>query len=427
MNTLTSWNIFQKIGFRFLFVFFLLMIIPFPLNTFDFLNDFTLWFDRVTWQNLVPFVSESMFDIPGDSLVLPRGSGDTTYNYIQLLCFAIISGIATVIWSILDRKRANYSILLRFFIALITYYLMYFMFLYGFIKVFKLQFSDPRLTRLLQPYGDSSPMGIAWTYMGASTLYTFFAGASEVIGGLLLIFKRTRTLGALVCFGVMLNVFMMNMSYDIPVKIFSFQLMLTAIIIALYDGKRLLNLFLLNTATASREFIGYFKNPKLNKAAFVVKILLVGFFLYSQFSSSRNRYKSLAAYQPENIPLYGIHEVTNFVKNNDTIPPLKTDTIRWDKVVIQSTRYSIFYDLKGDRKRYGLKLDTVAKTISFPPYKGNDPHGYEFNYTFKDSILTLQGMHGKDSLWIELKQYDHSKFKLTNRGFHWINETPYNR
>src|SRR5206468_1346164 len=77
---------------------------------------------------------------------------------------------------------------------------------YGISKVFFGQFPLPFPGRLVQRFGDASPMGLMWTFMGASPAYVFFAGAMETIGAGLLLFRRTTTLGALVLSGVMLNV-----------------------------------------------------------------------------------------------------------------------------------------------------------------------------------------------------------------------------
>ena len=72
--------------------------------------------------------------------------------------------------------------------------------------------------------------------MGASKTYTIFSGFAEVIGGFLLFGRRTRTFGEpWLVFAVMMNVFMMNMSYDIPVKIYSFHLMLMAFFAMMLD------------------------------------------------------------------------------------------------------------------------------------------------------------------------------------------------
>jgi uncharacterized membrane protein YphA (DoxX/SURF4 family) len=68
---------------------------------------------------------------------------------------------------------------------------------YAMAKVIKLQFPAPYLSRLLSTYGDSTPMSLLWTCMGASKSYTIFAGAIELLGGVLLFIPRLTLLGSL--------------------------------------------------------------------------------------------------------------------------------------------------------------------------------------------------------------------------------------
>src|SRR4030095_7643936 len=90
---------------------------------------------------------------------------------------------------------------------------------YGMIKVFRGQFPSPSPGRLIETYGDSSPMGLMWNFMGYSSAYVIFAGVSESLGALLLFFRRTTTLGALVLTAVMTNVVAMNLCFDVCVKL----------------------------------------------------------------------------------------------------------------------------------------------------------------------------------------------------------------
>ena len=92
-------------------------------------------------------------------------------------------------------------------------------------------------------------MGLVWTFMAASPAYTFFSGIAEVMGGVLLLFRRTTLLGGLVSIGVMLNVVMLNFCYDVPVKLFSFHLMFMGVVLIVPDAKRLFGLLVLNRAT----------------------------------------------------------------------------------------------------------------------------------------------------------------------------------
>ncbi len=103
--------------------------------------------------------------------------------------------------------------------------------------------------QLTRTYGDSSPMGLLWTFMAASSMYTFFGGLLEMIPSFPLLFRRTTTIGAAMAAAVMSNVFLMNMCYDVPVKQFSFHLLLMAIILLLPEVPRFADAFLWNRKT----------------------------------------------------------------------------------------------------------------------------------------------------------------------------------
>ncbi len=87
-----------------------------------------------------------------------------------------------------------------------------------------MQFSEPSFYNLLQPLGQMSPMGLAWVFKGFSSEYTIFSELMEVIGGIPVLYYRTRYLGALILTGVMTNVMVLNYFYDVPVKLFSTEL-----------------------------------------------------------------------------------------------------------------------------------------------------------------------------------------------------------
>lgn len=89
---------------------------------------------------------------------------------------------------------------------------------FGMVKVIPTQFIVFTLPgEMLVPLGESSPSGMLWKFMAASTPYTVIAGVVEVIGGLLLIFRRTVLVGALVCMVALIQVSTLNIAYDVPV------------------------------------------------------------------------------------------------------------------------------------------------------------------------------------------------------------------
>ncbi|MEM6686909.1 MAG: hypothetical protein AAF617_14085, partial [Bacteroidota bacterium] len=457
--TTPTWNIFQKIGFRFFFIHVILYVFPFPLDAFSFLQtNVTQFLSDTVWGNLIPFIGDTFFglELPSQSPI--TGSGDMTYNYVHLFSCVFLALIGALIWTAIDRKRKNYIKLLRFLVIYMAYYVLFSMLSYGFYKVFPLQFPAPSLGRLIQPYGDSSPMGIAWTFMGASKAYVMFSGAAEILAGLLLIFRRTRTFGGLVAFGVMLNVFMMNMCYDIPVKTYSFHLMFFGLFIFLQDWKRVFAVFFTKAATTARSFPAYFSKgvtinsnnkaeddaeaseesesqaskksfhlsaKQLNTGAIVLKVLLIGYFLYATFSQAL---EANATYGPNvpKPPMYGIYEIELYQKNKDTIPLLITNDTLWRRVIFQRPKILNAYRMDGRGAWLPMELDTVAKTIEIINPRDSTT-AYSFKYTLKDSILTLDGTQKSDTLFIKAKQFDLKKFRLISRGFNWINEYPYNR
>ena len=166
----------------------------------------------------VGWVARSVLGISYE-LITGGGSGDKTVDWVWLLCCAVIALIASALWLSIDRRRAHDAKIRAVLRVFIRYSIAYTLLSYGISKLFIRQFPAPSGLRLLGPYGESSPMGLLWTFMGASPAYVFFSGAAETIGALLLLFRRTTTLGALVLGVVMLNVVMMNFCYDVPVKI----------------------------------------------------------------------------------------------------------------------------------------------------------------------------------------------------------------
>ena len=102
-----------------------------------------------------------------------------------------------------------------------------------------------------------------------------FAGACEVSAGLLLAGRRTTTLGALMCTAVMSNVWLLNVAYDVPVKVLSFHLLLMSIFLVLSDIRRLTGFFLLNQPQPAVDIKPLFKDPRLNRLGAALRTVLL--------------------------------------------------------------------------------------------------------------------------------------------------------
>ena len=429
METLTFepapvWSQAKTISFKFVFVFFALIIFPFPISVIPGINVITQPYTGL-WDVLVQFVGTSLLGLSGPLSSTMTGSGDKLYDWVWYATVLISTVIIAGGWALLDRQGRNYDQLKRWLLLFMVYYLAYFMFVYGIIKLFYLQFRSPSLEQLYQTFGEASPMRLLWTFMGFSKSYTMFAGASETLAGILLVFRNTRTLGGLVAAGVMLNVFVMNMSYDVPVKLFSFQLMLIGLYIAWQDKDRILNVFVLNKTATARNVQPLLSSTKGQRILQVIQVLFVGYIVVSQIIGGISAQKQYGE-KREKPPLHGVYNVEQFVANGDTLSPLLTDPLRWKRMLIDYPNFTSIVRMNDNVTRYTTEIDTMAGQFTFS-LQQDTVNKYVLDYAHDGSKITLAGVLFSDTINVTFQQKDLNEFGLLGRGFHWVNEVPYNR
>ncbi len=426
MQNLNSsyWPFWQRLLFRFGMIYVLLYSLPFPIDQLPAMG----WLSALTkaiWEPIVNVVGEYVLGL--DELVDQQGgSGDTTYNYVHLLTLFVISILGTTIWSALDRKRTNYRELFYYFYAYLRYYLAVVLMLYGFVKIFKTQFPFPGLMRLTEPLGDFSPMGLLWTFMGYSEPYNIFTGLGEAVGGFLLFFRRTTTLGSLVIIAVMSNVVILNFSYDVPVKLFSMHLLGFAIILMLLDIRRIWNVFIMNKAALAVDL----PQAELNKnglwALRIIKVLLIAWVMIGNTTDGMKNVKKWGDKRPKP-DMYGLYEVDTFVQNGDTIPSLTTDSTRWQYLALDRANMVMLKSMTRQLSYLQMETDSLENIFHWNRF-GDTTNVYDMRFSRNDSILlSLEGIYQGDTLSMTFKHIDPEEFLLVNRGFHWVNEFPFNR
>lgn len=355
--------------------------------------------------------------------IFSNGSGDTTYDYVKVLCFFLIALAATAVWTVLDRRRQNYTELNQWFRFYVRLTLGATLLSYGGYKVIPSQFPPLRQYQYLEMYGDASPMGILWTFMSASKSYTIFAGSVEMLGGILLFIPRLTTLGALVGMGAMANVFFLNMSYDVPVKLYSFHLLLLSALLVLPDIKRLTRFFVFNRTVEPAPAELQFQRKRL-RTAFVLFQLIFGIYLggYALYTS-RQQLKSLTVDFVAQPPLAGTWGIDEFTGDGPT--PI-SDDVRWQKVVFEFKSAITVQQPNGKLLHISAKTDTDHKTIELTK-RADAKWKASLSYTFPATgNMVMDGQIGGQKVHIKLHQLD-GKYLLNTRGFHWINELPFNR
>jgi hypothetical protein len=298
---------------------------------------------------------------------------------------------------------------------------------YGFYKVIKLQFPFPSLGVLMEPYGNSSPMGLAWNFMGYSTGYNYFTGIAELSCGLLLFFRKTSAWGAVATLIVAGNIMAINYCFDVPVKLLSTTLVIMALFLILKDAKRFSNFFILNRPAAPADLTPHrFTKRWKNITLGVVKYALIAYTLIFDLYGAVKAEKEYGPKAPKS-PLYGLYDIKTFIVNKDTLKPLTTDTVRWNRMAIDFPGYSFIKFMNDSTNYFAFKVDTVKRKIVMNSFK-DTVHKYLFTYAQpKKDSLVIKGTYKKDSVKIMFHRSDATKFLLVRRGFHWINEYPYNR
>ena len=134
---------------------------------------------------------------------------------------------------------------LAFWQGLLRYAVAFDLSLFGWQKLFNLQFFVP-LGMLDLPFRSFSGEDLTWAYFGHSYPYRFTIGALQIGGALLLLFHRTRLLGVFTLLPVLVNILLIDYFYQMPVGVFWQALVhLTGLLYLLgLDYERLVTFFL---------------------------------------------------------------------------------------------------------------------------------------------------------------------------------------
>jgi uncharacterized membrane protein YphA (DoxX/SURF4 family) len=423
------WNHATRVGFRFCFVYFGLYCLTtqilgslFTNPEVDVPDPSTLW----PMRQIIFWTAAHIFRVAHPLVYSGSGSGDKTFDWVAAFCLLVVAVLATLVWSGLDRGRENYVTLHKWFRVFIRFALASQMFAYGLAKAVPLQMPFPYLYKLVEPYGNFSPMGVLWSSVGASPAYEIFAGSAEMVAGILLIFPRMTTLGALVCLIDSAYIFTLNMTYDVPVKLFAFHMILMSLFLLAPEFSRLADFFLSNRAAAPSTQPPLFRTRRANRIALAVQIVvgiwLIGINAYGSWTGwhtdGGGRTKS---------ELYGIWNVEQLSIDGQIRSPLLNDYDRWHRVIFDFPDRVTFQRMDDTYAGYGASINVNDKTLALT--KGDEKNrkgDFHFQRPAQDQ-LTLDGNMDGHTVHMQLQLVDRNKFLLVNRGFHWIQEYPYNR
>jgi hypothetical protein len=237
---------------------------------------------------------------------------------------------------------------------------------------------------------------------------------------------RTTTLGALVCLADMIQVFMLNMTYDVPVKLLSFHLILMSSFLLAPDLRRLVNLFFLDRAAGPSTQPPLFAKPRANRIALAAQVLfgiwLVGMNAYGSWTD----WYRYGGGSPKPA-LYGIWDVNQLTVDGQVRSPLLTDYGRWRRAIFEFPKGMAFQRMDDSLAGYGSAINVSDKTLTLTKHGDkNWKASFVFQQPAADQLI-LDGTMDNHKVHMQLQLFDRKKFLLVSRGFHWVQEYPFIR
>ncbi len=120
-------------------------------------------------------------------------------------------------------------------------------------------------------------------------------------------------------------------------------------------------------------------------------------------------------------------KIEKFVLNKDTLPPLTTDTLRWQKFTVMGYEgVAQAQSMSGNINYCSIKLDSFSGGWVITSYQDSTFAG-KIYFTQTDSThVDLKGTWKGDSIWMHTRRKLDKDYPLMKRGFHWVNEYPMN-
>lgn len=308
---------------------------------------------------------------------------------VLLLVTALIYAF---VWHQREKKNTINSIRAKtFWIGVIRYAIALDLSMFGFQKIFHLQFITP-LGMLDEPFSSFSSQWLTWSYFGHSYGFACVIAGSQIVGSLLLVFNRTRLLGAIALMPVLLNIIFIDYFYelDFGVLVHAVILWIGAVYILLLDYDRLVEFFLKYESDETSLLIQnkFLKNAGRLSILFVPLLLIV-------VNESPNKHPHLR----------GKYTVENMKVNSESMMPTTCQDSLLTLVYLDLANECVF-EFNGQQKRmfgtYDLddKQEQISVSWHFPPAAKEK----QFKGVLKqaDDKVELSGVIGKDTIEVRL-------------------------
>lgn len=355
-------------------------------------------------RDVTHWVARTFFgvDVPLDDV----SGGETLFFWIQWSWLLVASVVMTAVWSLGDRRR-GYAALQAWGWLAVRALLAASMLEYGMTKVIPTQFPAPPLTALVTPAGEMTLSALLWTAIGSAPAYQIATGCVEVLAGVLLLLPRTVPLGALLALVSMVQVLLLNLTFDIGVKLVTAHLIVLA-------------LMLLVPAIRMRQDTTLEVRLKAPAIGRVLLVVLGVYLLATQAWINWKFWQVGGGGRPKSV-LYGIWNVERLSLDGQARPAELNDyDRRWRRVIFDAPGVAVFQRTDDSFARYGVSIDQGTGTLALTK-GGSRAWGARFTFDrTSDGGLRLDGEMDGHRIQADLQRVDPSAFPLLNSGFRWV-------
>lgn len=365
------------------------LFLPFPL---EFFPDFGTSLSRL-FLPLTKIVSE----LPEETIQKTFTFSDSIHLYVQTIALLIVA----IPVGFLCQNSKQKDRIQSYLTAGISLILGFFLLKYGIEKITRLQFPAPPGNILYTPLGQLDKDILFWSTMGTSSIYAWFMGIVEILTAFLLFNHRTRIIGALFSVGIFLNIFALNIGFDISVKLLSLALLSASLLLVAPFLKQFLRFSTGLKASPITPSRIEFKNNQLKR---IVKGSIIAIILIECFVPAINRIEATGSHK-----LLGSYEVKVLEGNADHL-------------------------VKGDLKRVHLHQDGhiifESDAGEFVSHKGHQQSGNQ-SFSLNDGTkITISRQdhrwffesHGNTELKLTCIKQENSVLPAMRDGFHWTIE-----
>ncbi len=336
-------------------------------------------------KNLCAFVLVAVGVV---ALPIEQGAsgGDRPGNFVIVGASAIVGGLASLVYSRLERDPSRAERVRLAAWTFIRFFLAFELVRFGTAKIVGMQFFE-RYSLLDSRVVDLKPSLLAWAFFGHSYAYQAFSGALEITAAVLLCFRRTTLFGACVLLAVMSNVVLVNFAFGISVKLFSSVYLAMTLYLLGLEGRRFWTFFFGDGAVAKPPR----KKLAIVKALAVLLVLVVPAWSIVREASQHRLFTKE--------PILGAWSVDQGTGLDGVLADASAP---WEKIYFEKGDYG-FVRIGKQRIRFDMKADEPAQTLSLSMFGGrDDAPTLDATFERREHKMHIQGLRAGKPFSLDL-------------------------